>query len=134
MGVHRVEERLGRHTDPLLHPNETHETRHVDHSYVCRLVRTPLRRTTVAAFDIDVHIHFHIHVHVHIHDHVDSDVALDADTSTGGAQSARATASTGAGRPRVVFDHLAVAPTVLDDPTVVAGVGVTHLTYPVLRE
>lgn len=33
-----------------------------------------------------------------------------------------------------LFDQLATAPTVLGDPTVVAGVGVTHLTYPVLKE
>jgi dihydrofolate reductase len=30
-----------------------------------------------------------------------------------------------------LFDHLANAPVVLGDPTVVAGVGVTHLRYPV---
>jgi dihydrofolate reductase len=32
-----------------------------------------------------------------------------------------------------LFDHLANAPVVLGDPTVVAGVGVTHLRYPVRR-
>lgn len=32
-----------------------------------------------------------------------------------------------------LFDHLARAPIVLGDPTVVAGVGVTHLRYPVPR-
>jgi hypothetical protein len=30
-----------------------------------------------------------------------------------------------------LFDRLANAPVVLGDPTVVAGVGVTHLRYPV---
>jgi dihydrofolate reductase len=30
-----------------------------------------------------------------------------------------------------LFDHLADTPTVLGDPTVIAGVGVTHLRYPV---
>ena len=30
-----------------------------------------------------------------------------------------------------LFDHLANTPTVLGDPTVVTGVGVTHLRYPV---
>jgi dihydrofolate reductase len=30
-----------------------------------------------------------------------------------------------------LFDHVANAPVVLGDPTVVAGVGVTHLRYPV---
>jgi dihydrofolate reductase len=35
----------------------------------------------------------------------------------------------GAGVP--LFDHLANTPVVLGDPTVVAGVGVTHLRYPV---
>ncbi|MDQ6857474.1 MAG: dihydrofolate reductase family protein [Chloroflexota bacterium] len=30
-----------------------------------------------------------------------------------------------------LFDHLANAPVVLGDPTVIAGVGVTHLRYPV---
>ena len=32
-----------------------------------------------------------------------------------------------------LFDHLASTPAVLGDPTVVAGVGVTHLDYPVRR-
>ena len=32
-----------------------------------------------------------------------------------------------------LFDHLAGAPVVLGNPTVVAGVGVTHLCYPVSR-
>src|SRR5690349_7873206 len=32
-----------------------------------------------------------------------------------------------------LFDHLAGTPTVLGNPTVVAGVGVTHLRYPVHR-
>jgi dihydrofolate reductase len=32
-----------------------------------------------------------------------------------------------------LFDHLANTPSVLGDPTVVAGVGVTHLRYPVQR-
>jgi dihydrofolate reductase len=32
-----------------------------------------------------------------------------------------------------LFDHLENAPIVLGDPTVVAGVGVTHLRYPVRR-
>ena len=32
-----------------------------------------------------------------------------------------------------LFDHLANAPVVLGNPTVVAGVGVTHLRYPVHR-
>lgn len=32
-----------------------------------------------------------------------------------------------------LFDHLANAPVVLGDPTVVSGVGVTHLRYPVRR-
>jgi dihydrofolate reductase len=32
-----------------------------------------------------------------------------------------------------LFDHLAGTPAVLGDPTVVQGVGVTHLRYPVLR-
>ena len=35
----------------------------------------------------------------------------------------------GAGVP--LFDHLANTPVVLGDPTVVTGVGVTHLRYPV---
>jgi hypothetical protein len=30
-----------------------------------------------------------------------------------------------------LFDHLANTPVVLGDPTVVTGVGVTHLRYPV---
>jgi dihydrofolate reductase len=30
-----------------------------------------------------------------------------------------------------LFDHLASAPVVLGNPTVTAGVGVTHLRYPV---
>ena len=33
VGVHRVEQRLGRGTDALFHPHESHETRHLDHSY-----------------------------------------------------------------------------------------------------
>lgn len=32
-----------------------------------------------------------------------------------------------------LFDNLAAAPAVLGNPTVVAGVGVTHLRYPVVR-
>lgn len=32
-----------------------------------------------------------------------------------------------------LFDHLASAPTVLGDPSVMQGVGVTHLRYPVSR-
>jgi hypothetical protein len=32
-----------------------------------------------------------------------------------------------------LFDHLAGMPTVLGNPTVVAGVGVTHLRYPVRK-
>jgi dihydrofolate reductase len=32
-----------------------------------------------------------------------------------------------------LFDHLAGAPAVLGDPTVIAGVGVTHLRYPVRK-
>ena len=32
-----------------------------------------------------------------------------------------------------LFDHLAGAPAVLGDPTVIAGVGVTHVRYPVRR-
>jgi dihydrofolate reductase len=32
-----------------------------------------------------------------------------------------------------LFDHLVDTPSVLGDPTVVRGVGVTHLRYPVLR-
>lgn len=32
-----------------------------------------------------------------------------------------------------LFDHLAGTPAILGDPTVVAGVGVTHLRYPVRR-
>ncbi len=32
-----------------------------------------------------------------------------------------------------LFDHLEHTPSVLGDPTVVAGVGVTHLRYPVLQ-
>jgi dihydrofolate reductase len=32
-----------------------------------------------------------------------------------------------------LFDHLANTPSVLGDPTVVAGVGVTHLRYPVQK-
>jgi dihydrofolate reductase len=32
-----------------------------------------------------------------------------------------------------LFDHLAGAPAVLGDPTVISGVGVTHLRYPVHR-
>ncbi len=32
-----------------------------------------------------------------------------------------------------LFDHLAGTPTVLGNPTVVSGVGVTHLRYPVRR-
>jgi dihydrofolate reductase len=31
-----------------------------------------------------------------------------------------------------LFDHLARTPAVLGNPTVIAGVGVTHLRYPVL--
>jgi hypothetical protein len=30
-----------------------------------------------------------------------------------------------------LFDHLANTPVVLGDPTVITGVGVTHLRYPV---
>jgi hypothetical protein len=30
-----------------------------------------------------------------------------------------------------LFDHVATTPAVLGDPTVIAGVGVTHLRYPV---
>jgi dihydrofolate reductase len=33
-----------------------------------------------------------------------------------------------------LFDHLAVAPARLGNPSVIAGVGVTHLRYPVLRQ
>jgi dihydrofolate reductase len=33
-----------------------------------------------------------------------------------------------------LFDHLAGTPTLLGNPTVTAGVGVTHLRYPVRRE
>jgi dihydrofolate reductase len=32
-----------------------------------------------------------------------------------------------------LFDHLTVTPAILENPTVVAGVGVTHLCYPVRR-
>ena len=32
-----------------------------------------------------------------------------------------------------LFDHLAATPAVLGNPTVVAGVGVTHLRYPVRK-
>ena len=32
-----------------------------------------------------------------------------------------------------LFDHLAITPAVLGNPTVVAGVGVTHLRYPVRK-
>ena len=32
-----------------------------------------------------------------------------------------------------LFDHLAVTPAVLGNPTVIAGVGVTHLRYPVRK-
>lgn len=32
-----------------------------------------------------------------------------------------------------LFDHLAGTPAVLGDPTVIAGVGVTHLSYAVRR-
>jgi dihydrofolate reductase len=32
-----------------------------------------------------------------------------------------------------LFDHLAGTPTRLGDPTVISGVGVTHLRYPVLK-
>jgi hypothetical protein len=32
-----------------------------------------------------------------------------------------------------VFDHLAGRPSVLGNPTVIAGVGVTHLRYPVRK-
>jgi hypothetical protein len=32
-----------------------------------------------------------------------------------------------------LFDHLAGTPAVLGNPTVVPGVGVTHLRYPVLK-
>ena len=32
-----------------------------------------------------------------------------------------------------LFDHLAATPAVLGDPTVIAGVGVTHLRYPVRK-
>ncbi len=32
-----------------------------------------------------------------------------------------------------LFDHLAVTPIVLGDPTVITGVGVTHLRYPVRK-
>ncbi len=32
-----------------------------------------------------------------------------------------------------LFDHLACTPAVLGDPTVIAGVGVTHLRYPVRK-
>jgi dihydrofolate reductase len=32
-----------------------------------------------------------------------------------------------------LFDHLAGTPAVLDNPTVVPGVGVTHLRYPVRK-
>jgi dihydrofolate reductase len=33
-----------------------------------------------------------------------------------------------------LFDHLAIAPAVLGNPAVIAGIGVTHLRYPVRRE
>jgi hypothetical protein len=33
-----------------------------------------------------------------------------------------------------LFDHLTGTPSVLGNPTVVAGVGVTHLRYPVRKE
>jgi dihydrofolate reductase len=33
-----------------------------------------------------------------------------------------------------LFDHLAVAPARLGNPSVIAGVGVTHLRYPVIRQ
>jgi len=32
-----------------------------------------------------------------------------------------------------LFDHLAGAPAVLGNPTVISGVGVTHLRFPVRR-
>lgn len=32
-----------------------------------------------------------------------------------------------------IFDHLAATPAVLGNPTVIAGVGVTHLRYPVRK-
>jgi dihydrofolate reductase len=32
-----------------------------------------------------------------------------------------------------LFDHLAATPSVLGNPTVIAGVGVTHLRYPVRK-
>jgi dihydrofolate reductase len=32
-----------------------------------------------------------------------------------------------------LFDHLAATPLVLDNPTVIRGVGVTHLRYPVRK-
>jgi dihydrofolate reductase len=32
-----------------------------------------------------------------------------------------------------LFDHLTRTPTTLDNPTVIAGVGVTHLRYPVRK-
>ena len=35
------------------------------------------------------------------------------------------------GREQWLFDHLANTPVVLGNPTVVTGVGVTHLRYPV---
>src|SRR4051812_10270115 len=33
IGVHRVEQRLRRRADALFHPHESHETRHLDHSF-----------------------------------------------------------------------------------------------------
>ncbi len=50
--VHRVEQRLRRRADALFHPHESHETRHLDHSYsllepACHLyVERPPRSST----------------------------------------------------------------------------------------
>ena len=52
--VHRVEQRLGRRSDALFHPHESHESGHLDHSFGLWLVDfSPICRTGMASFDID---------------------------------------------------------------------------------
>ena len=54
VGVHRVEQRLRRRADALFHPHESHETRHLDHSYwLLGSCFSHVRRTAARLFDID---------------------------------------------------------------------------------
>src|SRR5262249_17896371 len=56
-GVHRVEQRLRRRADALFHPDESHETRHLDHSFGLRCSSlSHLRRTTATVFDIAIEL------------------------------------------------------------------------------